>query len=201
MANNVKVILIGGSPMIGKTTLATELALKYRYNCISTDDIGEIVQTIIDINPMKDFDYREYYIKNSVEKLIKETLKYHKEIWKPIKHLIEIHSEWSNPIIIEGWALYPKLLRNIDKSNIKCLWLIAGENVLEKRILDKKEFYKGASNKEKMISNYLKRSKWHNKKIYDEVVELDDDYIMIDKDLTKEELVDKAMQLLSGNSE
>lgn len=199
MTHNVKVILIGGSPMIGKTTLATELALKYRYNCISTDDIGEIVQTIIDINPMKDFDYREYYIKKSVENLIKETIKYHKEIWKPIKHLIEIHSTWSNPIIIEGWALYPKLLSSIKKQNIKTFWLIADEDILEKRIMGNKDFYEGASNKEKMISNYLKRSKWHNKKLYDEVIKLDKDYIMIDKSLTKEGLVSKAIQFLKGS--
>ena len=40
MYKDIKVILIGGSPMSGKTTLALKLAAKYEYGCVSTDDIG-----------------------------------------------------------------------------------------------------------------------------------------------------------------
>ena len=40
MYKNIKVIFIDGSPMSGKTTLATRIASKYFYTCISTDDIA-----------------------------------------------------------------------------------------------------------------------------------------------------------------
>ena len=196
MYGNIKVILIGGSPMTGKTTLATNLAIRYKCNCISTDDIGEILQTENDINPMKGFDYREYYIRKSAEDLATEVLRYHCKIWRATKRLIKIHSTWSNPIIIEGWSLYPKLIKNIKNENIKCLWLIADENILKKRIIAKRSFYQGATNEVEMIFKYLQRSNWHNKKLYDEVVELKEDYIKINNNLTKKKLIDKAIDII-----
>lgn len=51
--------------MSGKSTLASRLSALYGYSHISTDDIGEILQTALDINPIKGFDYREYYIQKS----------------------------------------------------------------------------------------------------------------------------------------
>lgn len=47
-SRDLKVILIGGSPMSGKTTLAMTLAARFGYACMSTDDIGEIVSTVAD---------------------------------------------------------------------------------------------------------------------------------------------------------
>lgn len=56
--------------MSGKTTLANRIASKYFYNCISTDDVGQVVQTVIDIDLMKGHDYREYgIIKTFLRKL------------------------------------------------------------------------------------------------------------------------------------
>lgn len=120
--------------MSGKTTLACRLSICYGYNHISTDDIGEILQTVSDINPMKGFDYREYYIKKSSEELTGEAYQYHKRIFPAIERLISIHVGWSTPIIIEGWALYPEMLRDTVGENIKKVWLICEQTVLQKAI-------------------------------------------------------------------
>jgi hypothetical protein len=84
MYKNWKVILIGGSPMSRKTMLATRLSACYGYSHISTDDIGEILQVVLDINPMKGFDYREYYIKKSFENLVNEAYDYHKKYFRQL---------------------------------------------------------------------------------------------------------------------
>jgi len=196
MYKDIKVILIGGSPMSGKTTLALKLAAKYEYGCVSTDDIGEIVGTVADINPMKGFDYREYYVNKSIGDLINDTYRYHRSIWPSIKHLIEIHSNWSTPIIIEGWAIYPNLVKAIESENVKTIWLVSDSDVLEERLINKKDFYKGSSCEKAMVTNYLQRSIWHNEKIFNEVIELDDDYIRVTKDLPEEQLVGMAIEIL-----
>ncbi len=197
MYKNIKVILIGGSPMSGKTTLAIKLAAKYEYACVSTDDIGEIVGTVADVNPMKGYDYREYYVNNSIADLINYTSRYHRILWPSIKHLIEVHSTWSTPIIIEGWALYPKLVNAIESENVKTIWLVSDKDILEKRLVDDRDFYKGASSEKAMITNYLQRSIWHNEKIFSEVTELNNDYIRVTKDLPEEKLVGKAIEILA----
>jgi len=197
MLKNIKVILIGGSPMSGKTTLAIKLAAKYEYGCISTDDIGEIIGTVSEVNPMKDFNYREYYISKSIEDLINDISLYHRKLWPSIKHLIEIHSAWSTPIIIEGWALYPKLVESIENDSLRTIWLVSDEDVLEQRLRNHKDFYRGSSDEKKMITNYLHRSLWHNETISKQANELNHDFIRVTKDLPEDRLVEKAIEVLT----
>ena len=194
---NIKVILIGGSPMSGKTTLAIKLAAKYEYGCISTDDIGEIIGTVSEVNPMKDFDYREYYVSKSIEDLINDISLYHRRLWPSIKHLIEIHSAWSTPIIIEGWALYPKLVESIKNDSLRTIWLVPDEDVLEQRLISHNDFYRGSSDEKEMITNYLRRSFWHNETISKEANELNQDFIRVTKDLPEDRLVEKAIEILT----
>lgn len=196
MYKNIKVILIGGSPMSGKTTLATKLAQRYEYNCISTDDIGGILKTVVAINPIGDMDYHKYYIKRSWEDLCRDTWQCHQKIWPAVKRLVKIHSEWGTPIIIEGWALYPILFQNSVVENMKRIWLISDSDVLKNRLINAKEFILGASNADMMVEKYLQRSMWHNEKIYQQVIEIGDTYIKITKDLTEKNLVKRAIELL-----
>lgn len=155
-----------------------------------------MIQTVIDIDPMKGHDYREYYIEKSIDDIISDTTEYHEKMWLSIKRLIEIHSTWSNPSIIEGWALYPRLVKEFDSENIKKLWLVCDNKLLERRLIEAKEFYKGATDENLMISNYLKRSIWHNKNIFEEIKEFNEGYIRISVGLTKEELFKRAIDML-----
>lgn len=184
--------------MSGKSTLASRLSALYGYSHISTDDIGEILQTALDINPMKGFDYREYYTQKSFEELVNEAYEYHKKIFPAIERLISIHSNWSSPIIIEGWALYPDMLKNIANVNIKKIWLICGEKVLQARLARSRPFYSGASDEEAMMSKYLKRSMWHNDKILNECKTTGDKYIHIATEMEIEELLQKSISLLNA---
>jgi len=192
---NVKVIIIGGSPMSGKTTLAIKLAARYEYNCISTDDIGEILQTMADINPIKDLDYREYYIKKSIEDLCLDAWEYHQKIWPAVKRLVKIHSEWGTPIIIEGWALYPSLVNEFKSQNVKNIWLICDQNVLDYRLNANREFYQGASNEDVVKEKFLQRSIWHNKKLFDDLTTANN-YIKVTRCLLEAELLEKASNIL-----
>lgn len=192
-----KVILIGGSPMVGKSTIAIKLSSKYGYNCISTDDIGEALQTVIDINPMNNMDYQEYYIKKSIGELITDVEEYHLKIWPAIKKLIDIHSDWSTPIIIEGFALYPRLLKSVKADNIASIWLVGSSDLFRERLIRREEFYKGASDVNLLIDKYIKRSSWHNSKIKKELDDMEEEYIMVTKELSIEKVFEKASCILN----
>ncbi|MBP2658990.1 MAG: uncharacterized protein H6Q69_2022 [Firmicutes bacterium] len=194
---NVKVVLVGGSPMSGKTSLATKLSARYEYNCISTDDIGEIAQTMSDINPMKNMDYHEYYIRKSVKDLCIDAWAYHQKIWPAIRRLVQIHSEWGTPIIIEGWALYPNLVSEFKNQNIKSVWLICDQGVLEDRLIKNREFWQGASNEDVMKARYLQRSIWHNEKLCSHACKIANNYIKVTRNLSEDELLEKAISILN----
>ena len=87
-----KVLLIGGSPMIGKSTVAKRIAIEYSLNCISTDDIGEILQTALNIDPMMGRNYLEYYENTNVNSLIEDLKKYHSAMKRAIIRMRDKHS-------------------------------------------------------------------------------------------------------------
>jgi 2-phosphoglycerate kinase len=72
------VILIGGPPMIGKTTIASRLAARLDYGTMSTDDLGQCIRDVTtpDSHPnlhlMSGIDHREYYVSRSTERLIRD---------------------------------------------------------------------------------------------------------------------------------
>ncbi len=196
MYKGIKVILIGGSPMVGKTSLSMKLASKFEYNCISTDDVGQILRTVTKNHPMDGLDYREYYIKKSLKELISDTTKLHKLAWPAIKLLIESHSTYGSPLLVEGFALYPKLVNSIMNKKMKSIWLIGEKNIFENRLIKENNFYKGASNEEMLISKFCQRSIWHNNKIFKEVIKYKGDYIKVTKDLSKEQILKRVLKVL-----
>lgn len=153
-----KVLLIGGSPMVGKSSVARKIAARHELSCMSTDDIGEILQTQVNINPMKGQDYLYYYENSDVDTLIEDLLQYHQNMQNAIERIVRIHSEWSSSIILEGYAIYPSNIQN-KNANIDAIWILANEDLLEKR-LNNAPAFQNASLKAK--ENYLKRSIWHN---------------------------------------
>lgn len=191
-----KVILIGGSPMIGKSTISAILASRLLYPCISTDDIGEALQTISNINPMQGKNYLDYYSDISKDELIRDITIYHNVLKPAISRLINIHSTWGNPIVMEGWALYPEHVSSINTNNVFSIWLVASGGLLEKRIHEKSSFYQNASNPESVIENYLYRSEWHNQTILNQCRTLNQNYLLVDNSSKAVDITEQIFTML-----
>ena len=187
-----KVILIGGSPRVGKSTAAALLASKLLRPCISTDDIGEALQSVLDINPMKGYDYPDYYVQRSPQQLIDDIVAYHKKVEPAIARLVEVHSAWGSPLVMEGWALYPELVRRIENEQVFSVWLIAGEGLLEQRVRENTSF----SGNEKVVANYLHRSHWHNKTLLGQCKAGQRNVVFIDDNMTPEQIVATILGML-----
>ena len=97
---------------------------------------------------------------------------------------------------MRGWALYPEMLKHITKENVKKIWIICEPTVLQKRLVQKKTFYTGATDEEVMMSKYLKRSIWHNDKILNECKTTGDKYIYMTDEMNIEDLFQKSLLLL-----
>lgn len=191
-----KVILIGGSPMCGKSTVSKVLASRLGWACISADDIGEILQTAIDINPMKGQKYTEYYSEHTVSELIEDTVSYHKKLIPAVLRLIDIHSTWGEPIIIEGWALYPEIMNEIENQSVKSVWLIANKSLFENRFLNNIEFYQLAVNPKTMKENYLYRSLWHNDYILEQCKLKKQSYILVSENMSVDDILKKIQRII-----
>ncbi|WP_222427953.1 hypothetical protein [Sporomusa sp. KB1] len=73
-------------------------------------------------------------------------------------------------------------------------------DVLRRRLINETAFYQGASNEKLMIPKYLQRSMWQNEKIFNDV-RTTGEYIKITNDLTKDDLLKTAIQILDKSFE
>lgn len=183
--------------MIGKSTASIMLASKLLYPCISTDDIGNILQTVSDISPMKGQNYLDYYAYSEKQQLIDDIIEYHRQHIPAIYSLIDIHSTWSTPLVMEGWALYPEQMAKIRNDNVFSVWLIADDGLLKKRLNMNKEFYQNAKEPEKVIENYLYRSEWHNQNLVEQCKARNYNHIIVKEETTTEQVVDTIWGMLN----
>ncbi len=142
--------------MIGKSTAALKISSMSEVPVISTDDIGEILKTAADIDPMKGMDHLGYYENTDIDTLKKDLTNYHLALRSAIIRMIGIHSGWGSSMIIEGYAIYPDIKLT---ANTSAVWLTAPEELLRSR-LEKSAAFAHASEKAK--EHYLQRSLWHD---------------------------------------
>ena len=158
-----RVILLGGAPMSGKSTVARVLADRRRYAVIATDDLGCAVRADRAVRadpalPTTDAeDHREYYVARTVERLWQEALAEHRALAPAIDAVVRMHASWARPAVIEGWALLPDGVA-ASVPDIGRVWLIADRDLLEARARADTSFWTGASDEEAMITKFVERS-------------------------------------------
>lgn len=196
------VIFIGGTPFSGKSTVARMITSRLGYGCLSTDDIGKALgvittsQTHPALHPMRDLDYREYYIASAAENLILDAKDQHEAMWPAIETIAKSHADWAEPTVIEGWALLPEKIAELCLNEVESIWLIPDEDLLRSRVRANTDFYRGASNENLMIEKYLSRSLWHNNLIRTQCEQLNLKIVNVNSKTTRDELCDACMELI-----
>jgi len=186
--------------MIGKTTVAREIACRLQYDCISTDDIGAAIASVTDpashpaFHYMGNQDFREYYIMSHPNDLIRDINRQHEALWPALLSLFRNHSTWGSAAIIEGWALRPEYVARLS-GDISGLFLLADAALVEARIRSS-DFSRGASDEEMMIQRYLERSLWYNAWIREQVADLGLKSVSISANKTPNEIANACLQEL-----
>ena len=196
------VILIGGPPMIGKTTTARRLAARLDYGLMSTDDVGQSIQAVTtpdshpELHTMSGIDYREYYVSRSTERLIQDAEGQHQATWPAVEAVVRSHADWAGPIVIEGWTLMPEAVASLNLRGVASLWMVTDEGLLEQRIRSNQDFWRGASDEELMIQRFLERSVWHNNRTTARAEQLGLKVVYVEPDATPDELCDLCLRTL-----
>lgn len=135
-----KIILIGGAPGVGKSTLAKRIAEARGVNWISTDQIRTIMQkaTSTDESPDLFFDAR---FSDSLEESIDLELKKAEIIWGGVFEFIEQNYPWEG-CVIEGSAILPLFVaRDLkDRQDMLPIFIVQSDEsimqVIEERSKD-----------------------------------------------------------------
>ena len=115
-----KIVLIGGAPLTGKTTLAKKLSKLNGAIVLQSDYVRSFMQKLLVDSTNSDLFYRfslspeELYSRFSPKEIFDFELAQAKEVQKGIRHLVKSHYRWDN-LIIEGIAVTPEFATELVK--------------------------------------------------------------------------------------
>lgn len=129
---NKTVILIGGAPATGKSTVAKNLSNRLRLPWISTDQIRGIVgdyakrEDYPNLPLPEGYDTADKFLTHfSAEEIVDMEFAQGKDVWPGIKYLIEEEYAWKEGVIIEGVNITPELAHEYkDTENVKVIFLV-----------------------------------------------------------------------------
>jgi 2-phosphoglycerate kinase len=195
-----KVILIGGAPGAGKTTLGRNLAIKAGVTSLTIDDlmIATRAVTTKETHPglhiMSTGDPVGYFTENNSEQLIADAKVQHEATWPAVEKVIRSHAaDWGSPIVIDGWAIHPSWVAQLGLNNVTSYWLHVKREVLEQRERKNTDFFGQSSDPERMFQNFLGRSYWYNDLVREEADSFGLPILEQDGTVTVEELCAKVL--------
>ena len=107
----------------------------------------------------------KHYLTLSVEELIEDVLRHYRvNVWPKVEEIIGTRLEDSSTIgiVLEGSAIWPEFVADLDFEDIGALWLTADDEVLRKRIYSGSLYSSKSSRERKMIEKFLERTLTYN---------------------------------------
>ena len=198
-----KVILIGGAPGAGKTTLGKALAVKLGVTSLTIDDLVTAVIAVTTreshpgIHALRKGPHTEYFTNSSVDELIADATLRHEGSWSMVRQLIQKYTKQKRGIVIDGWHIRPKWIADLQLENVWAGWLVIDPDVLEARERSNEAWLKGSVDPERMFTNFMGRSLWYNSLIEEQAKALQMNILYQDGTKSVEELC----QLVLANLE
>jgi 2-phosphoglycerate kinase len=196
----LRVILIGGSSHIGKSTLAESLAMKLGWRHISTDSLarhpGRPWRTKPESVPLH---VAEHYLSLSADALIKDVLCHYRNMWPNVESIITAHATHhsTEQLILEGSALWPEFVATLNLDNVAAIWLTASNDFFQARIYKASQFEKATVQGKVMIQKFLERTHLYNEQMMDAIKRLGLVSINVETTASLNELSDICLEALS----
>jgi 2-phosphoglycerate kinase len=197
--NNLRVILIGGSSNIGKSTVAQFLARKIGCSHLSTDSLARHPG-----RPWKQGrgfipDYVvEHYASLSVDELITDVLHHYRRIWPIIETIIAMYArdETYDRLILEGSALWPESVAKLEMDKVQSIWLKGDRELFKKRIYHESRYTEVSIQEQYLIDQFLRRTIRYNQKMTEVINALGLDSLEVAEGDSPEFLSDLVFKLL-----
>jgi len=199
-----EVIVIGGAPGAGKSTLGAALAERLGRLSVSMDDIYVATQAITTpeshpwLHCMRRVPSHVYFTESTTDQLIADAAAQHAALLPAILAVIRFHIVNGPPIVMDGWFITPADLHALASPAVHGVWLVTTDQVLLERERKGASFYSKSSDPERMLTNFLARSLWHNNRLRKFAADLGHPVLEQDGTLSPEALCDLVQADLAG---
>lgn len=162
MISGIKVLLIGGTSHVGKTTFAKCLADKSGWSYRSTDDLarhpGRPWRN--DNSPLPDA-VVEYYSKLSVQEQLNSVMEHYRQnVWPIIDAIVRSHlnNPYAPCLVFEGSSILPDSVHAAKYDGVDTIWLTAPEEAIKHRIAQESQRESGTLSQKQLIDSFTSRS-------------------------------------------
>lgn len=134
MSDKKQIILIGGAPTTGKSTLAQGLSEHLKLPWISADQIRDIVRGVVDRKDFPDvftpdgYTAERYLTEFSADEIVQQTIEHGEALWLVVARFIEDAYSWPKGFIIEGVDILPRLIKDLESDELIYPLFIVDEN-------------------------------------------------------------------------
>lgn len=167
--SDLRVILIGGSSHVGKSTLARSLADTLGWRMLSTDTMARHPGRPWRSPPERVPDHvSEHYLTLSVGELITDVLDHYRiNVWPKVQTLIRSVTTEASPdrLILEGSALWPESVATLSFDGLAALWLTASDETLRRRIHRESRYRSLSATERLMVDAFLDRTLAYNQQM------------------------------------
>jgi 2-phosphoglycerate kinase len=163
-----QIILIGGMPTAGKSTMAENLSAHLNLPWISTDQVGIIMRAVATrgehpkLFTWEDYGGAEFLNKFTADEIAGRELAKAEANWLGVRKLIKEDYTWNNGFVIEGCDILPHLVARdfSDSNNIRVVFIADTDverirNVMISRDCSEKQVEWVAKFSEKLKSRVL----------------------------------------------
>ncbi len=199
-----RVILIGGTSNVGKSTVARSVAEKLGFEFLSTDGLaqhpGRLWKTPEWAVPTH---VVEHYRSLTVDELITSVLSHYERLWPRIEDLITAHATKGHGrkgLVLEGSALWPVRVAGMRIPRTAAVWLTTDDSVVRARI-HAAGCYEAATDEEQLLMDkFLARTERYQTLMIDAIDRLGLDRIDAGSGQSATELADTVLAAVDAQT-
>lgn len=201
--NDFRVLLIGGPPGAGKTTLARSIGASLGFLSTTVDDLVATARMLTDsrshpaLHPMRGVGHLEYFTSSSRDRLIADAVALQDLMWPALQGVIQRHVAEKYPIVMDWWLFDPDRVATETDRAVRSVWLHVDPNALDRRERSVTDFRSGSINPERMHDNFMHRSLWRNQMIFERATALGLPVLHQPGDKSVTNLTEEALQLVA----
>lgn len=202
MADDFEVVLIGGPPGAGKTTLGRNLAARLGFASLTVDDLVMVGRLFTDdvshpaFHKMRRVGATAYFTETPGEQLVADSLELEEAMWPVVERVIASHLATKGPIVMDWWLLSPLKVAALANSKVRSLWLNIDSVALTERERSNVNFFGQPSGSGQILSNFMYRSLWRNDLVASEATALGLPIVRLGGDESPQDVVERALELL-----